>query len=134
MLKAAVWVMAGTFAVGQVSAAGESYDDREVMKRTVDLTVALYNAIPQPRQCVAEAAKFGKDPIKGHLAELQSIARRLRLASTSEGPDEIRQLRAEFADKTGALAKAVAAYGAAVTSYASLDAQVKEQEKTKPKC
>lgn len=133
MLKPVVFaVLAGLVVAPAFS--GESYDDREVMKRTLDLTVAIYNALPQPPQCIASVDRFEKDPIKGQMTELRSISKTLRAAGKSEGTDEIRQLRASIADKATTLTSAIAAYSTSAVSYASSSAQLKAHEKTKPTC
>ena len=134
MSKKFVAILLGAFIVAPCAHSGETYDDREVLKRTLDLAVALYKAIPSARQCDTEVAKFRKDPVKGQVAELQAIARKLRAASKSEGPEEIRQARVGIAQKTAALTQAVSTYGASAASYAAIKAQIATHKKTEPKC
>jgi len=130
MTRLAAPVAVGTFALAfafQAAAAGGTYDDRKVMKRTSDI-------VPGPRQCDSKSAAFTKDPIKGQLAELRSIERTLRLAGRRDGPAEIRRLRTAVAGKTSAFVKTVAAYGASAVSYASIKRLIATHQKTKPDC
>jgi hypothetical protein len=137
MLRAVAWIVAGVLVVAaQAATAGETeaYDDRVAFKRAVDLIVKLYDVTPGARECAAQAAKFRQDPIKGHIAELQSLSRTLRAASKADGTDQVRQMRVGFAQKIAALTQTFSAYGVSANSYASVKTQVKQMEKTKPKC
>ena len=137
MTRLAAPVAVGMFVfafASQAAAAGGTYDDRVVMKRTSDLARALVKAIPSPRQCESQSGAFTKDPIKGQLAELRSIERALRSAGRRQGPAEILRLRTAVAGKASAFVRAVTAYGASAVSYASIKKQVRTHEKTKPNC
>jgi len=135
MIKSTTSVVALALALlARTASAGEVYDDRVVMKNVADLAVAVMQAVPGPRECDSRSSAFGKDPIKGKLADLDSIGRKMRTLARGDGAAEINRLRRAAADKTAAFVRAVKAYGASAVSYASTKKQVETHKKTKPSC